>query len=66
MTPSSTRCGWAKSEEWETHKEKIRQLYCIRDKPLKQVMEIMETEHEFHATYVDVLPVHSIESVPPG
>jgi hypothetical protein len=37
-----------KPEDWEPYRELIAELY--RDKKLKEVMEVMETEHGFKAT----------------
>ncbi|KAF3014727.1 hypothetical protein E8E14_008227 [Neopestalotiopsis sp. 37M] len=41
---------WATVEDWELHKEKITTLYWDQDKTLKEVSEIMEKEHNLHAT----------------
>ena len=37
-------------EEWNRYKAFIRQTYVVQDKPLKDVMAIMSTEYDFHAT----------------
>ena len=42
---------WPSSEaDWEKHKVRIKQLYLEEDKPLKEVMAIMETNHLFRAS----------------
>jgi len=43
-TPATTR-------DWLLHKDTIERLYKVEDKRLEDVMEIMEREHNFHATY---------------
>jgi hypothetical protein len=49
MLISATR--WRTSEEdWEHHRARIRQLYLDEDRPLKEVMAIMQREHGFKAT----------------
>jgi hypothetical protein len=49
MSMSSTK--WPTSEEdWEPHRARIRKLYLEEDRPLKEVMAIMEREHDFKAT----------------
>jgi hypothetical protein len=42
---------WPRCEEdWEKHQARIKQLYLEDDKPLKDVMAIMETAHLFKAS----------------
>lgn len=36
--------------DWERHKRRIAQLYLENDKPLREVADIMRTEHDFSAT----------------
>ncbi|TGO47402.1 hypothetical protein BCON_0279g00010 [Botryotinia convoluta] len=38
------------TEEWERQRLTFTQLYITEDKPLKEVMKIMEKEYGFHAT----------------
>jgi hypothetical protein len=38
--------------DWERHKQRIAQLYLEDNKPLREVAEIMNLEHDFNATYV--------------
>jgi hypothetical protein len=49
MSISATK--WRTSEEdWEHHRARIRQLYLDEDRPLKEVIAIMQREHGFKAT----------------
>ena len=51
VTMSQGSTVWPTSEpDWERHRALIRQLYLGEDKPLKDVMAIMEHEHGFKAT----------------
>jgi hypothetical protein len=51
QTTVSTR--WAKTEEcWVSHRDIIERLYLEENKTLKEVMEKMEREYKFKATYV--------------
>ncbi|KAF7515447.1 hypothetical protein G7054_g14571 [Neopestalotiopsis clavispora] len=47
--PLAPRCG-PDRDEWEAHKGRIGLLYCERQLPLKDVMKIMQKEHDFHGT----------------
>lgn len=47
---NSKRTEWADSEAWERHRTVITQLYDSQNRTLKQVIEIMERDHDFHAT----------------
>ncbi|KAF5877206.1 uncharacterized protein Bfra_001570 [Botrytis fragariae] len=38
------------ADEWERHRLTFTQLYMTEGRPLKEVMQIMENEHEFRAT----------------
>jgi hypothetical protein len=49
--PLAPRCG-PDRDEWQAHKGRIEILYCERQLPLKDVMKIMQKEHDFHGTYV--------------
>ena len=47
----ASQAQWPKSEEdWAKHRARIKQLYLDDDKPLKEVMAIMETTHLFKAS----------------
>jgi hypothetical protein len=42
---------WRTSEaDWESHRARIRQLYLEEDRPLNEVMAIMQRDHRFKAT----------------
>ncbi|KAK3937218.1 Clr5 domain-containing protein, partial [Diplogelasinospora grovesii] len=41
---------WADSQRWERYRGTIQELYHSRNLPLKEVMKIMEQEHQFRAT----------------
>ncbi|KAK7752618.1 hypothetical protein SLS62_005387 [Diatrype stigma] len=41
---------WASHDDWEVHRETISRLYWDECKPLPDVIEIMRSEHGFHAT----------------
>lgn len=41
---------WARAEDWERVKPILKELYKEEGRPLKEVMHIMETEHQFFAT----------------
>ena len=43
---------WAANDDWELHQQTITRLYWDECRPLPEVMEIMRSEHNFHATYV--------------
>lgn len=43
---------YAGAEDCDLHRETIARLYWLEDRVLKQLMEIMETEHGFYATLV--------------
>jgi Clr5 domain len=60
MSMSSTK--WHTSDQdWEPHRARIKQLYLEEDRPLKEVMAIMQRDHGFKATsgpgstYVEIL-----------
>jgi hypothetical protein len=47
----ASQAQWPKSEEdWAKHRARIKQLYLDDDKPLKEVMAIMEATHFFRAS----------------
>lgn len=49
--PTATnQSNWATKEDWIRHQELIGQLY--RKRPLKEVMDIMASQHGFRATFV--------------
>jgi hypothetical protein len=51
MTMSQGSTVWSTSkEDWEPFRARIRQLYLEEDRPLKDVMAIMERDHGFKAT----------------
>ena len=58
---------WRTSEEdWEPFKARIRQLYLEEDKPLKDVMAIMERDYGFKATSgSQLLFLHNSHLMPP-
>ncbi|KAF2135466.1 uncharacterized protein K452DRAFT_260630 [Aplosporella prunicola CBS 121167] len=37
------------SSAWEYHKETIRDLYLVKNKTTKKVMEVMDSEYNFKA-----------------
>lgn len=45
-----TRKQWAKPEDWDRVRQTIKLLYKDEGKQLKEVMSVMEHEHEFFAT----------------
>ena len=48
---TAPQAKWPSSEaDWEKHRARIKQLYLAEDKPLKEVMAIMETNHLFRAS----------------
>jgi hypothetical protein len=50
-TAMTSHVQWPKSEEdWTKRRARIKQLYLDDDKPLKEVMAIMETTHLFRAS----------------
>ncbi|KAH6657901.1 Clr5 domain-containing protein [Truncatella angustata] len=49
-TSSLTQEQWANVRDWNLHKEIIRELYWEDDKPLREVMQMMEKNYNFHAT----------------
>jgi hypothetical protein len=42
---------YARSQDWEFHRQKISRLYLDEHKTLRQVADIMRNEHGFLATY---------------
>ena len=43
---------WVPSnEDWDRYQDRIKQLYLVENKTLKEVMDFMETEYNFKATY---------------
>lgn len=44
------RRRWAESGDWDSVRSLITKLYKVEGRPLKEVMRIMETEHQFLAT----------------
>jgi hypothetical protein len=49
---TDSRAKWPVPEDWAKHRRLIRQLYLHEDRPLNEVMEIMQRDYEFKATYV--------------
>jgi hypothetical protein len=37
--------------EWNSHKENIRLLYCVKGRKLQEVVELFKRQHDFFATY---------------
>lgn len=66
MPPAVSQHTWAKPEDWDRYKNVIHGLYCVADKPLKQVMQIMREKHGFHATWVPPLNQFDRDGLPPG
>jgi hypothetical protein len=52
---SSSRGRPVSAEDWEKNRETISQLYSTENKPLEEVMNVMELQYGFKATYV--LPI---------
>ncbi|KAM0815450.1 hypothetical protein AB5N19_01244 [Seiridium cardinale] len=50
LSTRQTRTAFAQPEDWESQKDKIRYLYYELGKPLREVVEIMRTKHDFNAT----------------
>lgn len=44
------RRRWAESGDWDSVRSLITKMYKVEGRPLKEVMRIMETEHQFLAT----------------
>jgi hypothetical protein len=55
-SPSDTNTAslpaWATPEEWAEQKDKIIDLYWVKNRPLAEVVDVMTREHSFYATYV--------------
>ncbi|KAH8666843.1 hypothetical protein BX600DRAFT_462653 [Xylariales sp. PMI_506] len=50
--PYRPQKSWAtKTEDWELHKETIKELWWDQNKHLRDVVDIMGKEHGFYATY---------------
>ena len=48
---AASQAKWPTSEDdWEKHRAHIKQLYLDEDRPLKEVMAIMETAYLFRAS----------------
>ncbi len=47
MTPPERH--WAKSADWELHRERITQLYRDQGKHLDEVIAVMARDHSFYA-----------------
>lgn len=47
---------------WEDHKATLKSLYLEKDKKLDDIMEIMQEQQDFVATYTNrsLLPSHSL------
>ena len=41
---------YATEVDWELHRDTITELYSEQNKPLREVMEIMQRDHLFRAT----------------
>ena len=44
--------AWATPDDWERFRDTIKQLYLDQNKSLKEVMTMMDRDHDFHATSV--------------
>lgn len=47
-----TARGTAKDQLWTEYKETIRRLYMDEGKTLKEIIDVMEMQHNFKASYV--------------
>jgi hypothetical protein len=52
LASRATKNAWATPDDWERFRDTIKQLYLDQNKSLKEVMAMMERDHEFHATSV--------------
>ena len=52
MAYESPQHHWATQDDWDAHRETISRLYWDESRPLPEVMDIMRSRHDFHATYV--------------
>lgn len=43
-----------RAQEWELHRETIRQIYIEQEKSLAEIMLIMNQDHGFRARYFDM------------
>ena len=50
--PLSMSQRWASPMDWAGRRDVITRLYMDQQLPLPRVMEVMEREYGFHATYV--------------
>lgn len=50
MSIQFPRRRWAESGDWDPFRSLITKMYKVEGRPLKEVMRIMETEHQFLAT----------------
>ncbi|KAG6356221.1 hypothetical protein INS49_015608 [Diaporthe citri] len=50
MSIQFPRRRWAESGDWDSVRSLITMMYKVEGRPLKEVMRIMETEHQFLAT----------------
>jgi hypothetical protein len=50
MSSQFPRRRWAEAGDWDAVRPLITRMYKLEGKPLKEVMRIMETEHQFLAT----------------
>lgn len=51
MNAFAPRRGEHSSSDWEGLRDRITQLYSVQNKSLVELMNVMETEHGFLATY---------------
>jgi hypothetical protein len=47
--PDKTKAPRHSEEEWELQKRHIESLYIVENRPLKEVIQILEQEHDFTA-----------------
>jgi hypothetical protein len=48
---------YAELKDWDAHKETITRLYWDERRTLKEVMDTMERDHNFYATYAPFFPL---------
>ena len=58
------RRKWAKASDWLAVMPTIKRLYKDEKKTLKEVIDIMEAQHGFYATFVYPLSVDWCLSIP--
>jgi hypothetical protein len=49
------------TQDWEEQREIFEQLYYLNDRPLGEVMQVMELERGFRATYATIQPTMEVK-----